>query len=125
MPFFSNSELAARREEARRRRRRRGLIEAAAAIAVGVAAAAGVAIAASGGSGGPKPHPAAGLTQASQPQPPAKPVSSSRFAAIDAAGRAEIARLAHYGLPVYCGGPHGNEVAFTFVFEPRPCHATS
>jgi peptidoglycan/xylan/chitin deacetylase (PgdA/CDA1 family) len=114
VPFFSNSELAARREEARRRRRRRGLIEAAAAIAVGVAAAAGVAIAASGGSGGPKPHPAAGLTQASQPQPPAKPVSSSRFAAIDAAGRAEIARLAHYGLPVYCGGPHGNEVAFTF-----------
>jgi peptidoglycan/xylan/chitin deacetylase (PgdA/CDA1 family) len=35
-------------------------------------------------------------------------------AATEAAGRAEIARLAQYGLPLYCGGSRGNEVAFTF-----------
>lgn len=31
-----------------------------------------------------------------------------------AAGNAEIHRLIALGLPVYCGGPRGNEVAFTF-----------
>jgi peptidoglycan/xylan/chitin deacetylase (PgdA/CDA1 family) len=31
-----------------------------------------------------------------------------------AAGNAEIRKLVAPGLPVYCGGPHGNEVAFTF-----------
>jgi peptidoglycan/xylan/chitin deacetylase (PgdA/CDA1 family) len=34
--------------------------------------------------------------------------------AVMAAGNAEIHRLAALGLPVYCGGPRGNEVAFTF-----------
>jgi peptidoglycan/xylan/chitin deacetylase (PgdA/CDA1 family) len=28
--------------------------------------------------------------------------------------RGEVARLLHLGLPVYCGGPHGHELAFTF-----------
>ena len=28
--------------------------------------------------------------------------------------RGEVARLLRLGLPVYCGGPHGHEVAFTF-----------
>lgn len=111
---MSNNELDGRREEARRRRRRRGLVEAAAIIAVGVAAAAGVAIAASGGSGGPKPHPAAGVTRAPIAPPRIKAGRSSSLASTEAAGRAEIARLAQYGLPVYCGGTHGNEVAFTF-----------
>jgi peptidoglycan/xylan/chitin deacetylase (PgdA/CDA1 family) len=31
-----------------------------------------------------------------------------------AAGNAEIHRLAAIGLPLYCGGPRGDEVAFTF-----------
>jgi peptidoglycan/xylan/chitin deacetylase (PgdA/CDA1 family) len=124
VPSLSESELAARREEVRRRRRRRALVEAAAIIAVGVAAAAGVAIAASGGGGGSGGNPTARVAQAPAPRAPgpqtpapqsrAKRAPSSPFAAIDAAGRAQIARLAQYGLPVYCGGPHGNEVAFTF-----------
>jgi peptidoglycan/xylan/chitin deacetylase (PgdA/CDA1 family) len=29
-------------------------------------------------------------------------------------GSAAIRRLVDLGLPIYCGGPHGNEVAFTF-----------
>jgi peptidoglycan/xylan/chitin deacetylase (PgdA/CDA1 family) len=34
--------------------------------------------------------------------------------AVVAAGNAEIRKLVALGLPVYCGGPHGDEVAFTF-----------
>lgn len=41
-------------------------------------------------------------------------------AAITAAIAARIRRLASYGLPVYCGGLHGNEVAFTFDDGPGP-----
>ena len=50
------------------------------------------------------------------PRPPARANAgvSSSLAATDAAGRAEIARLAQLGLPIYCGGTRGNEVAFTF-----------
>jgi peptidoglycan-N-acetylglucosamine deacetylase len=36
------------------------------------------------------------------------------LAAVIAAGNAEIHRLVALGLPVYCGGPRGHEVAFTF-----------
>ncbi len=114
MPHLSPTELAARRAAARRRRRRRGLIEAGAIIAVGAAAAAGVAIAGSGGGGGAKAHPPARVAQAPAPAPRVKNTASSPLAATDAAGRAEIARLAQYGLPLYCGGSRGNEVAFTF-----------
>jgi Polysaccharide deacetylase len=35
-------------------------------------------------------------------------------AAVIAVGNAEIKRLVALDLPVYCGGAHGNEVAFTF-----------
>jgi peptidoglycan/xylan/chitin deacetylase (PgdA/CDA1 family) len=38
----------------------------------------------------------------------------SGLAAIDAAGDAHIRKLAALGLPIYCGGRHGNAVAFTF-----------
>jgi peptidoglycan/xylan/chitin deacetylase (PgdA/CDA1 family) len=54
------------------------------------------------------------VAQAPPPVSRAKAGASSSLAATDAAGRAEIARLAQLGLPVYCGGPRGNEVAFTF-----------
>lgn len=33
---------------------------------------------------------------------------------------AVVNRLAKYGLPVYCAGPHGNAVAFTFDDGPGP-----
>jgi peptidoglycan/xylan/chitin deacetylase (PgdA/CDA1 family) len=33
---------------------------------------------------------------------------------------AEVRRLAKLGLPVYCAGPHGNAVAFTFDDGPGP-----
>jgi len=81
---------------------------------VAVAAGAGVAIAESGGSGGTKPHSVAPVSQAPRPPARANAGVSSSPAATDAAGRAEIARLAQLGLPIYCGGTRGNEVAFTF-----------
>lgn len=39
---------------------------------------------------------------------------STGLSAVMAAGNTEIRRLVALGLPVYCGGPRGNEVAFTF-----------
>jgi peptidoglycan/xylan/chitin deacetylase (PgdA/CDA1 family) len=100
--------LAARREFARRRKRRRTL--GAAAVLVAAAAITGGVIASSGGGGAPA-RPSARVAQASvQPNPIRRSASSP----LDAAGRAEIARLAQYGLPLYCGGSRGNAVAFTF-----------
>ena len=110
MAHLSPPELAARRAAARRRRRRRAIAGAVALAAVAVGA--GVAIAESGGGGGtnaPAPPRAA-----KPPQPRAAHASPSSLASVGAAGTAEIDRLAKYGLPVYCGGTHGDEVAFTF-----------
>ncbi len=39
---------------------------------------------------------------------------------IEALGEAHIRQLARLGLPVYCGAPRGNEVAFTFDDGPGP-----
>jgi peptidoglycan/xylan/chitin deacetylase (PgdA/CDA1 family) len=44
----------------------------------------------------------------------AAPSPQARLAAAIAAGNAEIHRLVRYGLPLYCGGARGREVAFTF-----------
>jgi peptidoglycan/xylan/chitin deacetylase (PgdA/CDA1 family) len=46
--------------------------------------------------------------------------ASGHLARLDAAGAAEIRRLAKLGLPVYCAGPRGNAVAFTFDDGPGP-----
>ncbi len=107
------SELADRRAAARARRKRRRLA-ATVLLALALAAAAVIAVAAlaSGGSGHPVSSPA---RAASAPTRPAHAIRAlSPLAATDAVGRAEIARLIPYQLPIYCGGPHGNEVAFTF-----------
>jgi peptidoglycan-N-acetylglucosamine deacetylase len=50
-----------------------------------------------------------------RPRPPARGP-----AAISAAIAARIRELAAHGLPVYCGGRHGNAVAFTFDDGPGP-----
>ncbi len=39
---------------------------------------------------------------------------------VASAGSAAVARLTKYGLPVYCAGPRGNAVAFTFDDGPGP-----
>lgn len=110
MAHLSPPELAARRAAARRRRRRRAIAGAVALAAVAVGA--GVAIAESSGGGGTKAPATARAANAPQPRP--AHASPSSLASVGAAGTAEIDRLAKYGLPVYCGGTHGDEVAFTF-----------
>ncbi len=45
---------------------------------------------------------------------------AARPSALEAAANASILRLARLGLPVYCAGPHGNAVAFTFDDGPGP-----
>jgi peptidoglycan/xylan/chitin deacetylase (PgdA/CDA1 family) len=42
------------------------------------------------------------------------PPTHVRPTALDGLGEAAIRRLARLGLPIYCAGQHGNEVAFTF-----------
>jgi peptidoglycan/xylan/chitin deacetylase (PgdA/CDA1 family) len=79
-----------------------------------VAAIAVAVIASSGGGGGNASRPSAQVTSATVRPRPVRTGPSSSLAATDAAGRAEIARLARLGLPLYCGGSRGNEVAFTF-----------
>jgi len=66
-----------------------------------------------GGGGSPAKH----RVLLAAPSPPAlRPVqaAASGLTAVMAAGNVEIRKLIALGLPVYCGGPHGNEVAFTF-----------
>jgi peptidoglycan/xylan/chitin deacetylase (PgdA/CDA1 family) len=47
-------------------------------------------------------------------------VVHAHVSSVEARGIAAIRRLARLGLPVYCAGPRGNEVAFTFDDGPGP-----
>jgi peptidoglycan/xylan/chitin deacetylase (PgdA/CDA1 family) len=51
---------------------------------------------------------------------PQKSTPAGRLAAEMAKGNAKIRELAKLGLPVFCAGPHGNAVAFTFDDGPGP-----
>lgn len=46
--------------------------------------------------------------------------SSSALSRTEALGAAHIRQLARLGMPIYCGGRRGNEVAFTFDDGPGP-----
>jgi peptidoglycan/xylan/chitin deacetylase (PgdA/CDA1 family) len=72
---------------------------------------------------GSKTHPSTRSTVVIEPQGRlhgAPGFGAVRLAAIDARGYARIRRLARLGLPIYCAGAHGNEVAFTFDDGPGP-----
>jgi peptidoglycan/xylan/chitin deacetylase (PgdA/CDA1 family) len=109
---LSPSELAARRAAARRRRRRRRAVGTGALIAL-VAAIVVAVIEVGRGGGAAAPRKAPVTPEAVQPTPVRTDIPP-RLVATMAAGRSEIARLARYGLPLWCGGSRGNEVAFTF-----------
>jgi peptidoglycan/xylan/chitin deacetylase (PgdA/CDA1 family) len=113
-----------RREQRARRRRRRRLTSLGICLAV---LAAGTLVLTTQGVGGLAGHGGsrastasghrtlvAGVPQAGLGSSPKIPGGRGGLAAVIAAGNAEINRLAALNLPVYCGGPHGNEVAFTF-----------
>src|SRR5579862_7014205 len=81
-------------------------------VAIGAGGALGL------GAGGPsttRPHLAVILP----PLPQARPVRTA-MSSLEARGIAHIERLARLGLPIYCAGPHGNALAFTFDDGPGP-----
>jgi peptidoglycan/xylan/chitin deacetylase (PgdA/CDA1 family) len=98
--------IAARRREQRERRRRRRR----AGLAT-VAVAAAVAFVLIGGHGH-RPRRGRHVFVAETSKP--RLGRAHGLAAVMAAGNAEIRRLVVVGLPLYCGGHRGNEVAFTF-----------
>jgi peptidoglycan/xylan/chitin deacetylase (PgdA/CDA1 family) len=104
--------IAVRRQEQRERRRRRRRVGVG-VVAVLVAGAAALLIVLGGAPGHRAPGRARRVLVAGPPQTVSRrPVHS--LTAVMAQGNSEIHRLVALGLPVYCGGPHGNEVAFTF-----------
>ncbi len=100
----------ARRREQRARRRRRRIAAGALVATIAAAAAAWVFV-----SGGSARHATTQRVTLAGPAARAlRPRRSEGLAAVMAAGNAEIRRLITLGLPVYCGGPRGDDVAFTF-----------
>jgi peptidoglycan-N-acetylglucosamine deacetylase len=78
-----------------------------------VAAGGALALTLRGGSSRTPRRTVAGLgTAAVAPSRRTRPEST--LAAVMARGNTEAARLARLELPVFCGGPHGDDVAFTF-----------
>ena len=100
------SHIAARRARQREQRRRRRRIGVALTVAVIAAAGALVAFAAAGH---PRPRAQAhrALVAGLYPVRPRESPQTARTPA-------EIHRLLALGLPIYCAGRRGNEVAFTF-----------
>jgi peptidoglycan/xylan/chitin deacetylase (PgdA/CDA1 family) len=110
-----SAHIAARRAQQRARIRRRRRVALAACAAVLAALVAGLVIVAGGGAAhGRRPR---SLQAAVRAPGSARTVAANKgSSARDLSGRAtaEINRLIRIGLPIFCGGLHGNEVAFTF-----------
>ena len=117
MPDY-DPRLTARRAARQAQLRRRRLTAAGMLILIVVAAAAAIA-AASGGSGTAS-HTSSKLGAGATPPPQRAPSHSNPLTSEDAKGVRNIRRLARLGLPVYCAGPRGNAVAFTFDDGPGP-----
>jgi peptidoglycan-N-acetylglucosamine deacetylase len=96
--------LAERRARRRAQLRRQRLLALSATLAT-LALVAIVVLGATGGGGAPSP-PTSNTARRHRTKP-------GRRTAARTPG-ASIRRLLGLGLPIYCGGPHGNAVAFTF-----------
>jgi peptidoglycan/xylan/chitin deacetylase (PgdA/CDA1 family) len=98
----------------RRRRRLIGLTACVAILAIVV-----IAIGESGGSGAirRRSHAGGSLAASATASEGAHRAAARQQAA---AATREIKRLLALGLPIYCAGPHGREVAFTFDDGPGP-----
>jgi peptidoglycan/xylan/chitin deacetylase (PgdA/CDA1 family) len=107
MSYLSPSEIAARREAVRRRSRRRRAVVVATLLAL--IAAACIAIAEAGAGSGH--HALARHLPTTRARSHMRLRSRPSAAALE---RAEIERLIQIGLPIYCAGTRGDEVAFTF-----------
>jgi len=111
--------IRARRAARRAQLRRQRILAAGAVLAVLLAGVAAVVAVAHGG----RTHRRRRVSPASARHPPVSAHPSPgalRLARLEAVGDDRIRRLARLGLPIYCGGPHGNAVAFTFDDGPGP-----
>lgn len=109
----------ARRARSRARTRRRRL-KASGAFLVVVLALAVLLI--ETGSGSQKKRPVNGRPAATIPhlRASARELGRGGSHALTRAERAALRRLARLGRPIYCAGPHGHAVAFTFDDGPGP-----
>jgi len=93
------------------------------AVTIAILAIAAVVALAQGG-GTVQKHPVAAAKAPVPARPAPRRLSAvhpaSRTPSIDAKGDANIRRLAQLGLPIYCAGPRGHDVAFTFDDGPGP-----
>src|SRR5450755_118560 len=101
--------IVARRAQGRARRRRR---QTAALGTLLVALIAAIVILIASNHDATKHQPQPSATNRVVEAGPVTPVH--RLSSLDARGNATIRRLAALALPVYCAGPHGHELAFTF-----------
>jgi peptidoglycan/xylan/chitin deacetylase (PgdA/CDA1 family) len=101
--------IAARRAQSRARRRRQQTAALGTLLVVLIGAIV-IVIASSGGADKHLPQPTAtNRVLYGGPVPP-----KHRLSSLEARGNATIRRLAALALPVYCAGPHGHALAFTF-----------
>ncbi len=121
--FEPSDSLRARRAARRAQLRRRRLIVTGGVALVLVAIAAAAVARAHHSS----PPARAARRPATPPGPasaaPRRPAAAGKLspqAKLEALGIARIKQFAKLGLPIYCGGSHGNEVAFTFDDGPGP-----
>jgi peptidoglycan-N-acetylglucosamine deacetylase len=111
-----NQSRAARRARQRRAQiRRRRLTAAGLALALVVAVVIAVGSLAQGSSHpSPTTSTVAGTDSTTASADSHDTTSRADRPSLEAIGDATIQRLAKLGLPIFCGGRHGNEVAFTF-----------
>ena len=108
--------IAARRAAARERRlrRRRVILGAGCSLVAGLVAASLLMVGLRPGAAA-RPSPVRPIRPAGHAVRPAPPVRlKGHLAALMRIGNQRIEALARLGKPVYCGGPRGREVAFTF-----------
>ncbi len=121
--YGASEEREARRAARRRQLRRQRIVAAVLVLVLGAGVAAGV-VALTGGAAR-RAHRAM-LASRTPETALARPVASAGVRAqlarkrMNALAVAHIAGLVRLGRPIYCGAPHGNEVAFTFDDGPGP-----
>ncbi len=115
MPDPIQSRAARRARQRRAQIRRRRLTAAGLALALVVAVVIAVGSLAQGSSHpSPTSSTVAGTDSTTASAGSHDTTSGADRPSLEAIGDATIQRLAKLGLPIFCGGRHGNEVAFTF-----------
>ena len=116
MPVIDPASRHAGRREARRRQLRRRRRAAAGVLLLIIAGALAVASLSGGSTTSTPAQTSATSHQQAKPAKKGTPTHSS----LQTAGLRTIHRLAELGRPIYCAGPRGNAVAFTFDDGPGP-----